>query len=139
MALIRPWKVAACASRRMQVALKRGANDVTTTVSRGRDYRKPVDCGAVAAKDSMTSRFAQCGMLERPNRVNILVSHCPTVFNHAAERGVDLMLAGHAHGGQVKPPGIRVFVHTLTQTRITRSPASSTPRKTLDLGVRSRA
>jgi hypothetical protein len=26
----------------------------------------------------------------------------PTVFDHAADRGVDLMLAGHTHGGQVK-------------------------------------
>ena len=37
-----------------------------------------------------------------PGQVNILLSHYPTVFDHAAELGIDLTLAGHTHGGQVK-------------------------------------
>ncbi|HYL77491.1 MAG TPA: metallophosphoesterase [Bryobacteraceae bacterium] len=40
--------------------------------------------------------------LNAPGRVNILLSHYPTVFDHAAELGIDLTLAGHTHGGQVK-------------------------------------
>ena len=40
------------------------------------------------------------GLLE-PERVNILLSHYPTVFDHAAEVGFDLVMAGHTHGGQV--------------------------------------
>jgi predicted MPP superfamily phosphohydrolase len=34
--------------------------------------------------------------------VNILMSHYPTMFDQAASQGIDLMLAGHTHGGQVK-------------------------------------
>lgn len=33
---------------------------------------------------------------------NILLSHYPTVFDHAAALGIDLMLSGHTHGGQIK-------------------------------------
>jgi len=32
---------------------------------------------------------------------NILLSHYPTVFDHAAVLGIDLTLSGHTHGGQV--------------------------------------
>jgi predicted MPP superfamily phosphohydrolase len=34
------------------------------------------------------------------DRVNILLSHNPDTFDHAAELRVDLSLAGHTHGGQ---------------------------------------
>jgi len=40
--------------------------------------------------------------LASPDRVNILLSHYATVFDHAAALGIDLTLAGHTHGGQVK-------------------------------------
>ena len=39
--------------------------------------------------------------LVSPDHVNILLSHYPTVFEHAAQLRIDLMLAGHTHGGQV--------------------------------------
>jgi uncharacterized protein len=35
------------------------------------------------------------------DHTNILLSHYPTVFEHAAQLGIDLTLAGHTHGGQV--------------------------------------
>jgi len=35
-----------------------------------------------------------------PGTVNILLNHNPNAFDRAAELGVDLMLAGHTHGGQ---------------------------------------
>jgi hypothetical protein len=37
-----------------------------------------------------------------PDDPAILLSHYPTVFDHAAANGIDLMLSGHTHGGQVK-------------------------------------
>ncbi|HLJ50944.1 MAG TPA: metallophosphoesterase [Bryobacteraceae bacterium] len=40
--------------------------------------------------------------LTLPDRVNILLSHYPTLFDHAAELGIDLTLSGHTHGGQIK-------------------------------------
>ncbi len=33
--------------------------------------------------------------------VDLLLSHNPKAFDHAAERGVHLTLAGHTHGGQI--------------------------------------
>jgi predicted MPP superfamily phosphohydrolase len=41
--------------------------------------------------------------LVMPGTVNILLAHEPSesIFNRAAELGIDLMLAGHTHGGQL--------------------------------------
>lgn len=35
----------------------------------------------------------------------VLLSHTPEVYRHAAHAGVDLMLSGHTHGGQICLPG----------------------------------
>jgi uncharacterized protein len=40
--------------------------------------------------------------LVRRDIPNILLSHNPNSFNRAAELGIELSLAGHTHGGQVK-------------------------------------
>lgn len=37
-----------------------------------------------------------------PAEVNILLSHRPEIFPKAAQDGIDLVLSGHYHGGQVK-------------------------------------
>jgi len=42
-----------------------------------------------------------CESLVAPDKVNILLSHNPNVFDRAAEMGIDLTLAGHTHGGQL--------------------------------------
>lgn len=42
------------------------------------------------------------GSLMRPGMPNILLSHNPNSFPRAAELGMDLMLTGHTHGGQVR-------------------------------------
>jgi predicted MPP superfamily phosphohydrolase len=41
----------------------------------------------------------------------ILLSHNPAVLPLAAVRGVDLVISGHTHGGQVGVPGLREFAH----------------------------
>ena len=40
----------------------------------------------------------------------LLLSHNPDLFFDAARRGVALMLAGHTHGGQIRIPGLPVWV-----------------------------
>ena len=40
--------------------------------------------------------------LAQPAEVSILLSHRPEIFPAAAESGVDLVLSGHYHGGQIK-------------------------------------
>jgi hypothetical protein len=39
--------------------------------------------------------------LVMPGTVNILLNHNPNAFDRAAELGIDLMLTGHTHGGQL--------------------------------------
>jgi predicted MPP superfamily phosphohydrolase len=41
-----------------------------------------------------------------PGRFTILLYHTPDLAPEAAEAGVDLMLSGHTHGGQVRVPGM---------------------------------
>jgi len=40
--------------------------------------------------------------LAQPAEVNILLSHRPEIFPTAAREGMDLVLSGHYHGGQIK-------------------------------------
>jgi uncharacterized protein len=40
-----------------------------------------------------------------PNECCILLSHTPEIYRHAAHAGVDLLLGGHTHGGQICLPG----------------------------------
>ena len=46
---------------------------------------------------------------------NILLSHNPNSFRRAAEMGIELSLAGHTHGGQVK---VEIVDHSLTPARL---------------------
>jgi len=39
--------------------------------------------------------------LVMPGMVNVLLNHNPNAFDRAAELGIDLMLTGHTHGGQL--------------------------------------
>lgn len=46
--------------------------------------------------------LARTGALVRREMPNILLSHNPNSFPRAAEIGIELMLTGHTHGGQVR-------------------------------------
>ncbi|ERM18261.1 metallophosphoesterase [Brevibacillus laterosporus] len=43
-------------------------------------------------------------MLSKNNEYTILLSHRPELFDIYAENSIDLVLSGHAHGGQVRLP-----------------------------------
>jgi predicted MPP superfamily phosphohydrolase len=53
--------------------------------------------------------------LVRHDMPNILLSHNPNSFPRAAELGIDLSLAGHTHGGQVK---FEIVDHTISPARL---------------------
>ncbi|MEJ2645597.1 MAG: metallophosphoesterase [Gammaproteobacteria bacterium] len=42
-----------------------------------------------------------------PDRVSLLLAHSPEIYRHAAHAGIDVMLCGHTHGGQICLPGGR--------------------------------
>jgi hypothetical protein len=50
----------------------------------------------------VVDRYMQsCEKLVLPDTTNILLNHNPNAFDRAADLGVDLMLTGHTHGGQL--------------------------------------
>lgn len=40
----------------------------------------------------------------------VLLAHSPTIFPQAVERGIDLVLCGHTHGGQVRLPFVGALI-----------------------------
>jgi predicted MPP superfamily phosphohydrolase len=53
--------------------------------------------------------------LVRRDMPNILLSHNPNSFRRAAELGIELSLAGHTHGGQVK---VEIVDHSISPARL---------------------
>jgi predicted MPP superfamily phosphohydrolase len=53
--------------------------------------------------------------LIRRDMPNILLSHNPNSFHRAAELGIELSLAGHTHGGQVK---VEIVDHSISPARL---------------------
>jgi predicted MPP superfamily phosphohydrolase len=72
-------------------------------------------------RDHMTSGERTGPMLEeikhlvRRDMPNVLLSHNPNSFRRAAELGIELSLAGHTHGGQVK---VEIVDHSVTPARL---------------------
>ena len=53
--------------------------------------------------------------LVRSDMPNILLSHNPNSFRRAAQMGIELSLAGHTHGGQVK---VEIVDHSISPARL---------------------
>ena len=53
--------------------------------------------------------------LIRRDMPNVLLSHNPNSFRRAAELGIELSLAGHTHGGQVK---VEIVDHSVSPARL---------------------
>ena len=72
-------------------------------------------------RDSMTRGGATGPMLRevepliRRDMPNVLLSHNPNSFHRAAELGIELSLAGHTHGGQVK---VEIVDHFVSPARL---------------------
>src|SRR5580658_1488898 len=59
--------------------------------------------------------LAEIEHLIRRDMPNVLLSHNPNSFRRAAELGIELSLAGHTHGGQVK---FEIVDHSVTPARL---------------------
>jgi predicted MPP superfamily phosphohydrolase len=57
---------------------------------------------ARSSRGRRLTMLARTGALVRPDMPNILLSHNPNSFPRSAELGIELMLTGHTHGGQVR-------------------------------------
>jgi predicted MPP superfamily phosphohydrolase len=57
----------------------------------------------------------EIGHLVRRDMPNLLLSHNPNSFHRAAELGIELSLAGHTHGGQVK---FEIVDHSVSPARL---------------------
>ena len=67
-----------------------------------------VDDLSVASRFSKQKEFVHQSLKDRPEGTTILLSHTPDSIETAAGLGVDLMLCGHTHGGQIWPFGYLV-------------------------------
>jgi predicted MPP superfamily phosphohydrolase len=61
-----------------------------------------------------TIMLAHTDLLVRRDVPNILLSHNPNSFPRAAELGIELMLTGHTHGGQVR---VEILDHRFSPAR----------------------
>jgi len=59
--------------------------------------------------------LAEIEHLIRRDMPNVLLSHNPNSFHRAAELGIELSLAGHTHGGQIK---FEIVDHSISPARL---------------------
>jgi hypothetical protein len=59
--------------------------------------------------------LAEIEHLIRRDMPNVLLSHNPNSFHRAADLGIELSLAGHTHGGQVK---VEIVDHSVSPARL---------------------
>lgn len=62
-----------------------------------------VDDLAASRDIRQAENFLTAALAGRPSGASILLSHAPAASDLAAEKGVNLMLSGHTHGGQLWP------------------------------------
>ncbi|HEY1866282.1 MAG TPA: metallophosphoesterase [Candidatus Acidoferrales bacterium] len=75
----------------------------------GVDYQRERDADGIARP-----MLGTIETLVRRDVPNILLSHNPNSFRRAAQLGIELMLAGHTHGGQVT---VEILDHRLSAAR----------------------
>ena len=90
------------------------------TVLRNRGVELRREAGAIylaGVDDTWTRRHdvARALSARPPGMPVVLLAHDPVLFPEAAERGVDLVLSGHTHGGQVAVP---LFARKLNLARL---------------------
>ncbi len=89
------------------------------------EWTSVVRDGATLVVAGLDDRFARRDDLDRalsgrpPGAPTLLLSHYPDFFEPAAEQGVELVLSGHTHGGQIGLPlvGERFNIATLARQR----------------------
>ena len=72
--------------------------DVLNIIGLADYYRENVICQTLA------ERLDLVPVTDFMSRYNILISHRPAELEDIAARGIDLMLCGHTHGGQMRIP-----------------------------------
>ena len=77
----------------------------------GVDYQRD----HMVSGDRTGPMLAEIEHLIRRDMPNILLSHNPNSFPRAAELGIELSLAGHTHGGQVK---VEIVDHSVSPARL---------------------
>jgi predicted MPP superfamily phosphohydrolase len=83
------------------------AAGLTVLRNRGVELRREDAAIYVAGvDDTWTRRHDVAGALAQrpPGMPSVLLAHDPVLFPEAAQHGVDLVLSGHTHGGQVAVP-----------------------------------
>lgn len=75
----------------------------SATLSRGGDAIHLI--GIDDAHYYRVDSIAMAGQGVPDGGVSILLSHTPEIYRQAAHAGIDLMLCGHTHGGQICLPG----------------------------------
>ena len=79
----------------------------------GVDYQRDHMTGGERTEPGLMLREIE--PLIRRDMPNILLSHNPNSFHRAAELGIELSLAGHTHGGQVK---VEIVDHSVSPARL---------------------
>jgi hypothetical protein len=81
----------------------------------GVDYQRDHMTSGEGDRLSLGPMLAEIEPLIRRDMPNVLLSHNPNSFRRAAELGIELSLAGHTHGGQVK---FEIVDHSLSPARL---------------------